>query len=103
MSIGNRLEAFRVVVCRFWGTVPGSLKNHLNVEELGRITVTSLTAGGGLFGLIQALTLNAGAIFPASADAALATAVMTMILETYRRLRQGQALVVASHRTRTEP
>jgi hypothetical protein len=90
VSIGNRLESLRIVVCRFWGTVPGSLRNHLNIEELGRITITSLTAGGGLFGLVQALTLTAGLIFPATADAALATAVMTMILETYRRLGQGQ-------------
>ncbi len=103
MSIGNRLETIRAVVCRFWGAVPGSLRNHLNVEELGRITITSLSAGGGLFGLVQALTLNAGTIFPATADAALATAVMTMILEAHRRLGQGQELIPPPHPTRPAP
>ena len=54
------------LICRFLAAAPGSIKNHLNTEELARITIASLTAGGGLFGLIQALALNVGSIFPAS-------------------------------------
>src|SRR4051794_28890756 len=73
----------------FAGTAPNSLKNHLNREELARVTITSLGAGGGLFGLLQAIVLGAGVIFPAPTDAALAAAVLTVILEVIRRLRHG--------------
>ena len=86
----DRLRWFQIVVCRFWGAAPGALKNHLNTEELARITIASLTAGGGLFGLIEALSLDVAAVFPASGDAALATVVLTILLEGRRRLRQGQ-------------
>ncbi len=86
----DALRILQAGICRFWGTVPGALKNHLNTEELARITIASLTAGGGLFGLVEALSMNVGSIFPASGDAALATVVLTMILEGHRRLHQGQ-------------
>jgi cobalamin synthase len=73
----------------FFEEVPGSLKGHLNQEELVRVSVTALTAGGGLFGLLQALSLSVGSIFPAPSDAALAAALLTAILEILRRLGHG--------------
>ncbi|MCA1685771.1 MAG: hypothetical protein LC745_07235 [Planctomycetia bacterium] len=99
-SMWYYLGKLQVGVCRFWAAVPGSLKNHLNTEELARIMIASLTAGGGLFGLVQAMTLHVGAIFPASGDAALATVVLTMILEAHRRLGQGHEPAPQTDRTR---
>jgi hypothetical protein len=99
----TRLGKLRDAICRFWAAAPGSIKHHLNTEELARITITSLTAGGGLFGLIEALTLNVGSIFPASGDAALATVLLTMLLEAHRRLGQGQELAPQTRRSRPDP
>jgi hypothetical protein len=76
----------------FWGEVPGALKNHLNTVELTRITITALTAGGGVLGLLQALLKNVGTIFPAPTDAALAAVILTIVLESLRRLDHGQEL-----------
>jgi hypothetical protein len=74
----------------FWGEVPGALKNHLNTVELTRITITSLAAGGGVLGLLQALLASVGTIFPAPSDAALAAVILTLILDSLRRLDHGQ-------------
>ena len=76
-------------VVSFFSAVPGTIKSHLNTEELLRIAVTALTAGGGVFGLLEAVMRSAGLIFPAPSDAALAAAVLTMILESHRRLQHG--------------
>ena len=76
----------------FLGAAPGALKNHLNRVELVRITVTALMAGGGTLGFLQAIFLNVGTIFPAPSDAALAAAVLTIILESLRRLGHGHEL-----------
>ncbi len=76
----------------FLGTVPGSLKKHLNTEELFHITLTALVAGGGMFGLLQMSLNSVGTIFPAPTDAALAGTILTMILEVIRRLRHGTDL-----------
>lgn len=70
--------------------VPGAIKNHLNTEELLRVTVTSMTAGAGLFGLIEAVSLSLGAIFPCASDAALAASLLTFILGVRKRLNQGE-------------
>lgn len=80
------------IYCRvrdFFAEVPGSLKAHLNTQELVRIAVAALSAGGGAFGVLQALLVHAGTIFPAPLDAALAAFVLTTILETLRRLDHG--------------
>lgn len=73
----------------FLGEVPGSIRDHLNTRELVRIALTSLAAGGGLLGLLQAVVLASGSIFPSPADASLAAAVLTLILEACRRLDHG--------------
>ncbi|GAC1475461.1 MAG: hypothetical protein NVSMB9_28060 [Isosphaeraceae bacterium] len=77
-------------VKRFFRVVPGAIKNHLNVEELRRISLTSLLAGGGIFGVLQAVLQNTSSIVPAPQDAALAGAMLTVLLEVYRRLGQGE-------------
>jgi hypothetical protein len=76
------------------------LRGHLNTEELTRITVAALAAGGGLFGLLQAVVLQIGTIFPAPGDAAFAAVVLTTILEAQRRLGHGEARSTASRRSR---
>ena len=79
--------------CLFFRAVPGSIKNHLNMQELARILAASLTTGCGLFGTLEAVAAQVGVIFPASADAALAALVLTILLETHRRLGHGEELV----------
>ena len=76
--------------CLYLDEVPGAIKAHLNTEELVRVAVTSITAGLGLFGTLQALALEVGTIFPAPSDAALAAALLAFILEIRRRLNQGR-------------
>jgi hypothetical protein len=73
----------------FFSVAPGALQSHLNTEELMRIAVASLSAGGGIFGLLEAIMRSAGVVFPAPSDAALAAALLTMILESHRRLQHG--------------
>jgi hypothetical protein len=88
---------------RVFEAVPGSLKAHLNVEELARIAVTALAAGGGVFGVLQAVVQSAGTIFPAPADASLAVSVLTTILEVHRRLGHGRAAAPNISSSRTRP
>ena len=73
---------------------PERIKNHLNTEELVRIGVAALTAGGGGFSVLEAIQLDVPQIFPAPADTALAAAVLTLILETMRRLDHGQKIAL---------
>lgn len=72
----------------FLAAVPGSLKGHLNSAELIRIGVTALTSGGGVLGLLVALQGAVGTLAPAP-DAALASAVLTVLVEVARRLQHG--------------
>jgi hypothetical protein len=88
-------------VRRFFAAVPGSVANHLNTEELIRIALTALTAGGGVLGLFEAVLGSVAVVFPAPADAALAAALLTVILEVCRRLRHGEALVARRVATRS--
>jgi hypothetical protein len=88
------IGGFRTVSSNFFAEVPGAIKGHLNIVELIRIAVMALAAGGGIFGLLQAIELNVGQIFPAPADAGLASAVLTLLLEVLRRLGQGQHVAI---------
>jgi hypothetical protein len=83
----------------FFAAVPGSLKNHLNVDELARITMTAVTAGSGVFAILETLLHSAGVVFPAPSDAALAAIVLTIILEAHRRLAQGSEPTPAARRS----
>ena len=77
---------------RFFAEVPGSIQGHLNSEELVRVVVAGLSAGGGVLGCLEMIRSDAGVLFPAPNDAALATAVITVILEVRRRLTHGAKL-----------
>ena len=85
----DRFRKFGRQTIGFFGQVPGSVMNHLNIEELARITVASLCAGAGMYGVIHSVVLSADSIFPAPCDAALAATLLTMILEASRRLGHG--------------
>jgi hypothetical protein len=86
MRIGSAvLRATR----NFMSAVPGSIKHHLNMEELARITVASVTTGGGFFGFLQAVVTSASTLFLSPTDAALVVAILTLVLETHRRLGHG--------------
>jgi hypothetical protein len=88
------LSGLGTAIADFFGEVPGALKNHLTASELFRIAVMALAAGGGMFGALQAVVVYVGPIFPAPADAGLASAVLTLILEVLRRLGHAQKNVV---------
>lgn len=71
----------------FVAAVPGALKGHLNTEEIGRIVVaTAVTAG--VSAIPGALLASVGSIV-APGDVALATALVTLGTEAYRRLGHG--------------
>ncbi|MGE3820973.1 MAG: hypothetical protein AB7I30_16295 [Isosphaeraceae bacterium] len=74
---------------RYLAEAPRSLRNHLNTEELIRVVLAALSTGGGIFGILLAIVATAGSIFPSPADAGLAAAVLTAIIETRRRLGHG--------------
>ena len=73
----------------FLAAVPGSIKHHLNTEELARITIAAVTTGGGFYGFLQAVVASASSLFLSPNDAALAVAILTLVLETHRRLGHG--------------
>ena len=74
----------------FFKASPGALKDHLNTEELVRITITSFAVGGLLLGLLPVVLVSVGADFPAPTDAAFAGLIVTLIHESLRRLGHGQ-------------
>ena len=74
----------------YLAAVPGSLRGHLNADELARVALLAVTGGSGVFGVLNAIAISAGQIFPAPADSALAVAVFAVILECRRRLDHGQ-------------
>jgi hypothetical protein len=86
MSFRNALKSIR----DFLGPAANSLKNHLNARELIRVVVTALVAGGGVAGVLQALLAAVGTVFIGPGDAAVATTVITLVLEVVRRLDHGQ-------------
>lgn len=76
----------------FFGAVRGGLKNVVNAEEIFRSIVASFGAGG-LVGLaitiLTAVLAHAAVIFPNPAVAALATTVITLVVDLLRRLSHG--------------
>jgi hypothetical protein len=76
---------------KFLEAVPGSIKHHLNIEELARVSIASLAAGGGFFGILQAVVTSASTVFLSPGDAALAVGILTLIIEVHRRLGHGVA------------
>lgn len=74
---------------RFLAEAPHSLRNHLNIDELSRVLLAAFWAGGGIFGLLELVVAQVGGIFPSPADAGFAAAVLTALLEAWRRLSHG--------------
>ena len=77
-------------ISEYLAGVPGSLQGHLNGEELARVSMAAMTTGTGISGALSALALQSGSFFPSPADAGLAVAVLTLILESRRRLGHGK-------------
>jgi hypothetical protein len=91
--LNNRTRGFTNILASardFFGPAPGAIKKHLNTDELTRVTLTAVSAGAGTMALLQTILMNVGSIFPAPTDAALAALVLTLVLETLRRLGHGR-------------
>ncbi len=52
--------------------------------------MVALTSGSAISGALGAFAWQSGSFFPSPADAGLAVAVFTLILETRRRLGHGK-------------
>lgn len=78
-------------ILKFLGQVPTAVKDHINVQEAVRIAVAAVLAGGGAGGVAFALVSHLPDIVTAG-DLTLATALVTVVVETLRRLGQGSAI-----------
>jgi len=81
-------------IARFIGPVPGAIAKHLNVQELVRIVVTTITSTGSAAAILPALLAHVG-LFVAAPDVAFASALLTVIVEIVRRLGHGAPLPAA--------
>ena len=90
----DRIKATLIIrsILSFLGTAPDALKGHLNVNELVRIVVTTGLATGSAYEVFKAL---AGSIdtWVAPGDVGLVTAVCVLVIEVWRRLRQGDKVI----------
>ncbi len=69
-----------------------SAKGFLNPEELYRSILTALGSGSALglvLAVVQALLSNVAVIFPNPIVGALATMLLTLVVDLLRRLNQG--------------
>jgi hypothetical protein len=76
----------------FFSGVASSTKGFLNAEELYRSILTAFGSGsalGLLLTLVQVLLSNVGTIFPNPIVGALATMLLTLVVDLLRRLNQG--------------
>jgi hypothetical protein len=76
----------------FFATVPGSVKGVLNLEELYRALLTAFGSGSAVGLLIiglQAIHDDTSAIFSNPAVAAIASTLLSLILDILRRQSQG--------------
>jgi len=95
ITVFEALETAYSLVKAFFGPTSTSIEKYLNVPELLRIIGTTIIASlaGGLgfapiaSAVLSALLSDATTIFPG--DAALATAVLTAVVEIVRRLGHG--------------
>jgi len=78
-------------ILKFLGQVPTAVKDHINVQEAVRIAVAAALAGGGIGGVAIALVTQLPTIVTPG-DLTLATALVTVFVETVRRFRQGVSL-----------
>lgn len=82
-------------ILAFLGSAPNAVRDHLNVNELVRIVVAAVMAGGGAY---EAFVALAGSIpsWVAPGDVGLATGVLLTLTEVWRRLRQGRVVVATA-------
>lgn len=76
-------------VAAFFGEVPGAVSGHLNVNELFRVVLVAVFAGGGTFEILNAVWGDLSTILVDSRDAALASAAIAFAVEACRRFSQG--------------
>jgi hypothetical protein len=72
----------------FLGSVPGSVKGYLNVQELLRVAVAAAVAGGGAWGAAAAIVADLPQIMTPQ-DLGLATSAVMLLVEVLRRLGHG--------------
>ena len=80
------------LIKEFFASVANSTKGFLNAEELYRSILTALGSGsflGLVLTVFQAVLANVGMIFPNPAIGALATMLLTLVVDLLRRLNQG--------------
>lgn len=94
-------KAFQAALASFLSEVPGAIKDHLNVAEIERIAWTALTTGGAS-ALLPALLSNVALVVQPQ-DAALATGLVTVIVEVARRLGHGTTLAGSPTLTAPRP
>ena len=76
----------------FFASVTDGVKGFLNPEELYRSIITALGSGSALglvLTVLQALLSNVAVIFPNPIVGALATMLLTLVVDLLRRLNQG--------------
>jgi hypothetical protein len=89
---GPESAAMLNLIKEFLSSVANSSKGFLNAEELYRSIVTALGSGsflGLVLTIFQSLLANAATIFPNPIVSALATMLLTLIVDLLRRLNQG--------------
>jgi hypothetical protein len=82
----------------FFAGVANGTKGFLNAEELSRSIVTALGSGsflGVALTVAQALLAHVAAIFPNPVASALATMLLTLVVDLLRRINQGGRTVPA--------
>ncbi len=81
------------LIKRFFAAVADGTKGFLNVEELTRSIVTALGSGSVLalaLTVVQAMLAHVALIFPDPTVGALATTVLTLVVDLLRRLNHGE-------------
>jgi hypothetical protein len=80
------------LIKEFFAAVANGTKGLLNAEELFRSIVTALGSGsflGVALTILQALLAHISVIFPNPVVSALATMLLTLVVDLLRRLNQG--------------
>ena len=96
------MKTFLALLSSFFAAAPGAIQAHLNVDEIFRIAVTALLAGGGVYGVLFAEVTHLPQIVK-PADVSAATAVLAALSEIYRRLGHGAALPTLPAPPKTVP
>lgn len=80
------------VILKFLAATEDSVKGFLNPEQLYRsilLAMGSASTVGAVLSVLQAVLSNVATIFPNPSTAALATGLITVVMDLLRRLNQG--------------